>query len=72
MTLTTKYITKIVEIGEVGMSGKLDYVWSDEDESGAWRVGKYNLEEWLEKFKGRYVFLTISNSDRDESKLLEE
>ncbi len=65
MPHTVKYVTKVREISEVVLRGLLDY-------SDGWVVAADDLDEWLEKFKGKQVALTITTFDRDESHLLPE
>lgn len=70
-------VMKVVEVGAVEMSGKLDYQNSfDPDIPGGWAVydghKAIRLEDWLEKFDGRTVTITIrAHGQPDESALLD-
>lgn len=82
MPKSLQYVTKIQELKGVVLEGKLAYVSSDDpDHSGGWRVTRSpigppsasdsdDLEEWLEKFAGKEVVLSIRTFERDESHLL--
>lgn len=74
--LKVKKIVKVESIGGVEMSGTLAYYSPEEpDEPGGWNVqsgihSRINLEDWLEKFQGRYITISINASERDESAML--
>lgn len=74
--LKVKKIVKVESIGGVDMGGVLAYHSPDDpDEPGGWEVqsgihSRINLEDWLEKFKGRYVTISINASEQDEARLL--
>ena len=71
MPASVKYVTKVVNISEVELTGKLHWEQSnDPDDYGHWAVGTDNLQEWLDKFDGKHVYLTIKAPARDESHLL--
>lgn len=74
MTLQIKNIVKVVEVGEVSMSGMLtDHYDKESGDDYGWKVGDHSLEDWLNKFQDRYVTVTIKlTGSRDESKLLGE
>lgn len=65
------YRTLVKEISAVTLVGKVDFHdVGDDFDSAAWFVGDDRLEEWLEKFDGKTISLTIETSGQDESHLL--
>ena len=70
MPASIKYTTKIIGISEVVMNGRLKF------NEGDWVVktnsSQDRLEEWLGKFDGQYVTITIKNWVEDEAHLLPE
>ena len=76
MPTSTHYITKLTELQGADFFGKLYYreEKDDPDRSGYWAIeggGQLdNLEEWLERFDGKTVRLSITTMARDEAHLL--
>lgn len=78
MPKSTRYVTKLTEISCVVLEGKLGYVYEaypNPDHLGSWQViqsatATDDVEEWLEKFDGKHVTITIETHERDESHLL--
>ena len=65
-----RYVTKLVSVSAVTLEGTVSY---RDDVFGGWAVGTDSLEEWLEKFSGRVVRLTIEVlGEPDEGHLLPE
>ena len=60
------HLTKIVDVKEVEFHGELDFDFE------GWTVEGEAIEEWLEKFRGKRVRITIVNLDHpDDSHMLE-
>ena len=55
MPKSLKYITKITGITEVSLAGKLEL----ELLNSIWNVGDESLEEWLSRFSGHNISVTI-------------
>lgn len=69
---SVSYRTLVTEISAVTLVGTLelhsyDTVLGDDSD---WFVGDDRLGEWLEKFDGKAISLTIETSGQDESHLL--
>ena len=65
MPKRVSYVQKVIGISAVVLEGELAYKES-------WQVGEDFLEEWLERFDGKRVRLTLEDlgAGRDESHLL--
>lgn len=77
MTLKTKQVMKIIDVSGIELTGYLRVQDTPSGEDVEWIIDdgkKYRLEEWLEKFSGAYIRLTIDKLGQDsidESGLLE-
>ncbi len=78
MPTSTRYITKLTELKGANFFGRL---YHDEDKDnpdsfGFWAIDGLgatkidNLEEWLSRFEGKFVRISIETTDEDESHLL--
>jgi len=79
MPKSIRHVTKVIEVAAVSFEGEL--VFHHTPESGYWAIKTTNslngstqyesLEEWLEKFEGKRVTITIDAGGYDESHLLD-
>ena len=71
MPKSVSYVTKVREITGVELVGPLvmsDH--NDRDVIAHWHIGADCLDEWLEKFDSKHVYLSLRTHEKDESHLL--
>ena len=50
------------EVGAEVLQGKLTYP----SDTGNWRLGEVDLSEWLARFRGKHIILTLAEVDTNE------
>lgn len=73
--VSVSYVQKLVGIKAVEMRGQIEFrerTPGDRDSGSAYFVGADCMDDWLEKFDGKFVILRIDTYEQDDSHLLPE